>query len=115
MVDLLGASASQPASEVTHKSKHRHKDKKHKHRHREHKPADKGHREQPAVGVAKGSIALAADYNSDPESGELSDTTKLAQKEAEREHQSRLRAGIAPPLQAAPAVSAPAPGDLPSE
>ena len=118
MVDLSGVPAPQPVTiEATHKSKHRHKDKKHKHRHRDHVSAEKRHRsgEQQAVGVAKGRIALAADYNSDPESGELSDTTRLAQKEAEREHQSRLRAAEAPAPQAAPAASAPGPGALLSE
>ena len=101
----------QPPSEASHKSKHRHKEKKHKQRHRELGEASKRHRsgeqEPQHVGVASGSIALAADYNSDPESGELSDTTRLAQKQAEREQQSRLRAET---VGAASAVSIPAPG-----
>ena len=103
----------QPPSEASHKSKHRHKEKKHKQRHRELGEASRRHRsgerEPQHVGVASGSIALAADYNSDPESGELSDTTRLAQKEAEREQQSRLRAET---KEAASAASFPAPGAL---
>ncbi len=97
--------------DASHKSKHRHREKKHKHHQREHSNSRKRHRADEHEssraqlrGVAQGSILLPADYNSDPESGELSDTTKLAQKAAELEQQSRLKASQAAAAEALPAL-----------